>query len=347
MSNNDALSGFDPNATGNTSNNIFSLPFTPDNATVVFIPIPWDITVSNFEGTSAGPAKIFETSFQIDLFDPFAPDAWKQGMAMEAIDPALEKRNSELRKKASNYISYLESGKQPHEHPEMEEIRTEINTANDELCLDLEFKSLMYLEKGKIPVVVGGDHSVPLGLIRALGRMKPGFGILQIDAHADLRNAYQGFEQSHASIMHNALNTEGVENLVQVGIRELCPEEVQTISKNPSKIRTWFDRDINNRLFEGETWAEICNDIVNKLPKEVYVSLDVDGLDPSLCPGTGTPLPGGLSFNQAIYLLETILSQGKKIIGADLVETGPTDFDGIVSSRLLFRLAGMIIKSNP
>jgi agmatinase len=84
---------------------------------------------------------------------------------------------------------------------------------------------------------------------------------------------------------------------------------------------------------------------VKKLPEEVYVSFDVDGLDSALCPGTGTPLPGGLSFNQATYLLETIINQGKKIIGADLVETGPGEIDGIVSSRLLFRLAGMIIKS--
>ncbi len=345
MKNNDALEGYNPNATGNTNNNIFSLPFTLENAQVVFIPIPWDVTVSNFDGTSAGPKKIFETSFQIDLFDPFAPDAWKQGMAMESIDPAMVNRNNQLRKKSSQYINFLELGGQPEDSEEMASILKEINAASEELSLELEFKSLMYLEQGKVPVVLGGEHSVPLGLIRALARKRPGFGILQIDAHADLREAYQGFTQSHASIMHNAIKTEGVEKLVQVGIRELCPEEVQAISKSPGKIRTYFDRDIHNRLFEGENWSEICKEIIEKLPDEVYVTLDVDGLDPALCPGTGTPLPGGLSFNQAIYLLESILSQGKKIIGADLVETGPGEMDGIVSSRLLFRLAGMIIKS--
>jgi len=344
MKNNDALESYNPNATGNTNNNIFSLPFTPENARVVFIPIPWDVTVSNFDGTSAGPKKIFETSFQIDLFDPFAPDAWKQGMAMESIDPAMVNRNSHLRKKSSQYINFLELGGQPDDSEEMTSILKEINAASEALSLELEFKSLMYLEQGKVPVVLGGEHSVPLGLIRALARKRPGFGILQIDAHADLREAYQGFTQSHASIMHNALKTEGVKKLVQVGIRELCPEEVQVISKSPGKIRTYFDRDIHNRLFEGESWSEICKEIVEKLPDEVYVTLDVDGLDPALCPGTGTPLPGGLSFNQAVYLLETIINQGKKIIGADLVETGPGKMDGIVSSRLLFRLAGMIIK---
>lgn len=346
MSEKDALQGFNPNATGNTSNNIFSLPFTPDSAKVVFIPMPWDVTVSNFEGTSAGPSKIFESSFQIDLFDPFAPGAWQEGMAMEEIDPALVSRNQHLRKRASHYINFLEMGGDPEGHEDMQEIIREINDASDALSLELELKSLMYLEQEKIPVVVGGEHSVPLGLIRAMARKRPGFGILQIDAHADLRNTYQGFIQSHASIMHNALQTEGVGKLIQVGIREICPEEVQVISQNPSRIRTYFDRELHNRVFEGESWSEICNEIVEKLPNEVYVSLDVDGLDPALCPGTGTPLPGGLSFNQANFLLETIVNHGKKIIGADLVETGPGDMDGIVSSRLLFRLAGMIIKSN-
>ncbi len=345
MTNPDALEGYNPNATGNANNNIFSLPFTPENARVVFIPMPWDVTVSNFDGTSAGPKKIFESSFQIDLFDPFAPDAWKQGMAMESIDPAMVNRNNQLRKKSSKYINFLELGGQLEDNEEMIAVLKEINEASEALSLELEFKSLMYLEQGKVPVVLGGEHSVPLGLIRALARKRPGFGILQIDAHADLREAYQGFTHSHASIMHNALKTEGVENLVQVGIRELCPEEVQVISKNPGKIRTYFDRDIYSRLFEGENWMEICQEIVKKLPEEVYVSFDVDGLDSALCPGTGTPLPGGLSFNQATYLLETIINQGKKIIGADLVETGPGEMDGIVSSRLLFRLAGMIIKS--
>lgn len=342
----DALKDFNPNATGNSSNNIFSLPFTCANARVVFIPAPWDVTVSNIEGTSIGPQKIFDTSFQIDLFDPFAPNAWKEGMAMEMIDPAIIQQNSQLRKKASRYIDFLEQGGDVEETEEMQLICNEINEASEKFCLELEAKSLMYLENGQIPIVVGGDHSVPLGLIRALGRKQPDFGILQIDAHADLRVNYQGFTHSHASIMHNALQTEGVKKLIQVGIRELCPEEVEVISKNPAKIRTYFDRDINNRLFEGESWSEICNEIADKLPEKVYVSFDVDGLDPSLCPGTGTPLPGGLGFNQAIYLLETILNKGKKIIGADLVETGPGEMDGIVSSRLLFRLAGLIIKSN-
>jgi agmatinase len=341
------LKDFDPNATALTGNNIFGLPFTPAEARIVIIPVPWEVSVSNLEGTALGPEKVLDTSFQIDLYDPFAPNAWKQGIAMETIDPALASQNSQTRIIASNYIHFLESGGDPTKNADMDQACSTVNDACEKLCIDLEQKSLMYLEQDKIVMILGGDHSVPLGLIRALARKHAGFGILQIDAHADLRKNYQGLTHSHASIMYNALNTPGVKNLVQVGVRELCPEEAEYIQKNRKRISTFFDHSLKTQLFEGVLWKTICNEIVEKLPDEVYLSFDVDGLEPALCPGTGTPLPGGLSFDQAMYLLETLVKSGKKIIGADLVETGPGNIDGIVSSRLLFRMAGFLTVSNP
>jgi agmatinase len=346
MSLEEKLRNFDPNGVGNTSNNIFGLPFDVSESRIVFIPIPWDVTVSSAEGTSLGPSNIFESSFQIDLFDPFQPNSWKHGMAMEKIDPEIIAHSKYFRKKASRYINFLEQGGDVESNESMAEIVNEINDACESLCLEIEMKALQYLDNNQIPCIVGGEHSVSLGLLRALAREKPGFGILQIDAHADMREAYQGFEYSHASIMYNALHTEGIEQIVQVGIRELCPEEIKTLSKNPKKIKTYFDRDISSRMFEGETWMDICNEIAEKLPEMVYISFDVDGLSPSLCPTTGTPVPGGLTYNQAIYLLETLVAKGKQIIGADLVETGPTTMDGIISTRILYRLAGILIKSN-
>ncbi len=336
---------FDPNATGNTTNNIFGLPFDVHDSRLVFIPIPWDVTVSNHQGTAEGPGNIFGNSFQIDLYDPLAPNAWKKGMAMEKIDPRTITNNRIARQHAEKIILHLEAGGVPENLPGIEEALNYVNQACENLCQELEIKSLQYLENQQIPLVIGGDHSTPLGLIRALAKQGE-FGILQIDAHADMRDQYQGFSHSHASIMRNALNTEGVVQLTQVGIRELCPEEVQFISRHPRKIMTFFDHNIHQRMFEGETWSEICQDIVSRLPKRVYISFDVDGLDPSLCPGTGTPVPGGLTFNQAIYLLETLVKEGKQLVGADLVETGSTPLDGIVASRILYRMAGMVIHSN-
>lgn len=342
-----ALKEFNPNVTTPTGNNIFGLPFTPAEARIVIIPVPWEVSVSNHEGTALGPENVLDTSFQIDLYDPFAPNAWQQGIAMESIDPALASKNSQTRSIARNYIHFLEAGGDPSKNADMDQACNTVNDVCENQCIDLEQKSLMYLEQDKIVMILGGDHSVPLGLIRALARKHSGFGILQIDAHADLRKNYQGLTHSHASIMYNALNTPGVKNLVQVGVRELCPEEVEFIQKNRKRINTFFDHSLKTQLFEGVLWKTICNEIVEKLPDLVYLSFDVDGLEPALCPGTGTPLPGGLSFDQAMYLLETLVKSGKKIIGADLVETGQGNIDGIVSSRLLFRMAGILSASNP
>jgi agmatinase len=341
----DKVRAFDSSGVGNTTNNIFGLPFTPEESSLVFIPVPWDVTVSSREGASAGPRAILEASYQIDLYEPFAPGAWKGGMAMEPADPDIARTSKNLREKASRYIHFLESGGKAGEDPQMDGIAAEINRAGDALSEKLEGKCLSYLGNQQIPFLVGGDHSVPLGLIRALGKRNPGFGILQIDAHADLRHRYQGFTHSHASIMRNALQVNGLGPLVQVGLRDVCDEEVQVIRENPGKVTAFFDRDIQEKLFRGSSWDDICAEIAARLPDQVYVSFDVDGLDPALCPGTGTPVPGGLSYNQAMYLLEYLVEKGKRIVAADLSETGPGPLDGIVSCRILYRLASMMVRS--
>ncbi len=337
---------FDPDGVANTSNNIFGLPFSLQESKLVFIPVPWDVTTSNYSGTSEGPSVILKTSYQIDLYDPVAPNAWKQGLVMEQIDHALMSKNNELRKHSERIISFLEAGGDTKDNSEIRTLTGRINQECDLLSIDTEKKCLQYLENGQIPFIVGGEHSVSDGAIQAFSRQGKDFGILQVDAHADMRDQYMGFTHSHASVMRRALDKKGVSGIVQVGIREICSEEARFISMNHRKIKTYFDHDLKQRAFEGETWREICRDIADKLPEFIYVSFDVDGLVPSDCPGTGTPVPGGLTYSQAVYLIETIVSSGRRIIGGDLVETGPTNMDGIISSRLLYRMAGMAIKSN-
>ncbi|MDR4989217.1 MAG: agmatinase family protein [Bacteroidales bacterium] len=336
---------YDPNAVGVKTNTIFGLPFSLDDAGLVIIPAPWDVTTSNLAGTSKGPENVFEQSFQIDLFDPLAPEAWKKGIAFDTSTLSLGKKNRELRKTAEAVINFLEEGKDAGDSALMKKKQQRINAACDEMISSLQAKAKAYLDQGRLVLLLGGDHSVSLGLIRALAE-KEQFGILQIDAHADLRNAYQGFTHSHASVMYNAVKLSGLTTLVQVGLREVCPEESDRIRNEKNRIIPYYDHELSRRLFHGETWADICSDIAGHLPENVYISFDVDGLEPSCCPGTGTPVPGGLSFNQAVFLLETLVRKGKRIVGADLVETGPTITDGIISSRLLFRLAGMMIASN-
>lgn len=339
------LKNYDPNAAGVTTNNIFGLPFDVNNARVVFIPVPWDVTVSNHAGTAKGPENILSNSFQIDLYDPVAPGRWQKGMAMEPIDPEVIKNNATTRLLAKEVINFLEKGGDPAKDACISSKINKINDICSELMSKVEHKALQYLENGQLPFIVGGEHSVSIGLIRALARNNE-FGMLQIDAHADLRKDYEGFTNSHASVMRNASSIHNVSRIVQAGIREVCPEEEDVIAEQPDKIKTYFDHELHQRLFKGESWAAICDEIAESLPENVYITFDVDGLEPACCPGTGTPVPGGLSYNQALFLLETVAKKGKRILGADLVETGPGSTDGIVSCRLLYRMAGMMIKSN-
>ncbi len=345
MSIKDFQKRYDPNKVGVTTNNVFGLPFTLAEAALVFIPVPWDVTTSNFAGTSKGPENILKNSYQIDLFAPAATDAWKHGMAFEEIDPQLVEKNRNLRREAEAYIRFLEEGGDVDKDNNMTLKLNQINKGCESLAKETKEKALSYLNQKKIPFLVGGDHSISSGLIGALAEDNE-FGVLQIDAHADLRSNYMGFTHSHASVMHRALKTKSVQKIIQVGIREICPEEQDVINQHPNKIHTYFDHMLHRDLYRGVNWETICNQIAEKLPEKVYITFDVDGLQPSCCPGTGTPVPGGLSYNQAVFLIEKVMQSNKHIIGADLVETGPSTLDGIVSSRLLFQIASMMIQSN-
>jgi agmatinase len=292
-------------------------------------------------GTANGPKAIFEASFQVDLYDAKIKDAWKIGIAMDKIPASIKAKSNRLRKKTEAYISLLEQGKNPESNKKMKAIVTEVDKAARELNAHVKNTTGNFLSKNKTVGLIGGDHSTPLGFMQALSEQHSSFGILQIDAHADLRKAYEGFEFSHASIMYNALKINAVSKLIQVGIRDYCEEEVDVIKNNPARIATYFDRDIKRRMFEGDTWKKICDEIVNQLPDKVYLSFDIDGLDPKLCPNTGTPVAGGFEVEQTLYLIERVVESGKTIIGFDLNEVSPgkDEWDANVGARLLYRMA--------
>jgi agmatinase len=195
-------------------------------------------------------------------------------------------------------------------------------------------------------VTLGGDHSVPFGAIRAHAETYPGLGILHLDAHADLRDAYGGFTWSHASIFHNVMTKiDGVGRLVQVGVRDLGQAERDMIASSNGRIVTFYDADLATRKEEGVPFATIADEIVAALPHDVYLSWDIDGLDPTLCPGTGTPVPGGLSWNEAIGLLRALVRAKKRIVGLDLCEVAPgeTEWDANVGARLLYKMIGFAL----
>lgn len=343
MTKEELIAGFDCNGPG-IAGNLFGLPFSPANAEAVIIPVPWEVTVSYHSGTSAGPQAVLNASSQVDLAIRDIPDAWKLGVSMLPIPDDLQAESRKLRELSYQHIKNLEAGeKLAPGNP----IVPKINEACENLNIYVRSAVQRLLKDKKMVGLLGGDHSTPLGFLRALSEVYDRFGILQFDAHADLRKAYEGFTYSHASVMYNALKLPAVARLIQVGVRDYCDEELQVIERSMGRVVTHFDDQIKDQLYQGKTWDMICDQIIKDLPQNVYVSFDIDGLNPTLAPNTGTPVAGGLEFEQAVYLIKKVVRAGRKIIGFDLNEIAPgaDDWDANVGARLLYQLVNWMAVS--
>lgn len=336
---------FDPDAAALQESGIFGLPHDPEHARVHVIPVPFDATTSYRKGTARGPEAILQASRQVDLFDLQTGKPYLEGIAMLDADPRIARLNAEGSEKADRIIEV--SGVIGSDKA-LRSTLERVNAIGAEVNRIVHESVTGALADGRLPALVGGDHSTPFGAIQACSERYPGLGVLHFDAHADLREAYEGFEWSHASIMDNVVKRlDGVGKLVQVGIRDLGEREFTRIEGSGGRIHTLFDRDWQHAKFDGTGLGELARKTIRELPAEVYVSFDVDGLDPILCPNTGTPVPGGLTWSEAMLWLEEIARSGKRIVGLDLNEVSPgeTDpesdsWDAIVGARLLYRLIG-------
>ncbi len=349
MTKEEKIKNFDANGIGQLNDGMFGLPFTLEECETVLIPVPWEVTVSYGGGTANGPQAIRDASYQVDLYDPLVKDAWKKGIGMDAISSEVNAKSEALRQTAERYIDALANGADANDPAQK---KTAADIQKECLWLNNWVKNrvIHFIKQGKTVGLVGGDHSTPLGMMQALAETHGDFTILQIDAHADLRDAYEGFEFSHASIMYNALKIKQVEKLVQVGIRDYCEEELNLINNSNGRVKTFFDRDIKYAQYNGDSWDRICNRIVNELPQNIYLSFDIDGLDPKLCPHTGTPVAGGFETEQVLFLLEKIVKSGRRFIAFDLNEVSPgpegNEWDANVAARLLYRIANLVAMSH-
>ncbi len=335
------MTQFDPNGVGIANGNIFGFPYTEEEADLVIIPIPWDATASYGKGTSNGPQAILDASTQLDFYHPELDKAYDTKVYMAPISNEWKEINDICCEKGMRYIHFLEENGEELAFEKFKSDIDEINEAHEALRANLKERSLELLKIGKMVAVLGGEHSTPLGLIEALNETYSDFGILQIDAHADLRDAYEGFNQSHASIMFNVLNRcDNMSKLVQVGIRDISEREVQ-FSDQHSRVKTFFDWNLKNESYIGKTWSEQVEEIIESLPKNVYISFDIDGLKPELCPNTGTPVVGGFELQEISYLFFKLIESSRKIIGFDLNEVAPGnegDWDANVGARALWQL---------
>ncbi|HMO15480.1 MAG TPA: agmatinase family protein [Pirellulaceae bacterium] len=330
------LDTFDPDQAA-VSDGLFGLPFDEEQAKIIVIPVPFDATTSYGSGTSLGPAAILRASRQVDLFDGQFGRTWEAGIYMQPIDDGILQLAERTRQQA---LPIINLGGADERHLDL---LAEVRAAGDRVNEFVALRVQQVLDQKKLPVILGGDHSTPFSAIQACAQKFQSIGILQIDAHMDLRQAYEGFQWSHASIMYNVLEqVSGVDKLVQVGIRDFGEREL-AYAKNDARVRVFFDNDCcSERLApEGESvWTAIAGE----LPDNIYISCDIDGFDPSLCPNTGTPVPGGLSFREFQRLLEAIRQAKKRVIGFDLVEVCPQmahEWDANVGARVLYKLCGL------
>lgn len=330
---------FDPDAPAAADSGLFGAEVPPDQASVVLIPVPFEATVSFGPGTAEAPEAIRVASTQVDLNDPRFGPVYQRGLALDPLHEPIRQWSRQASELARPHIA---AGRP---------IQPQLARHIDDLCARVnayvESRAAAILAHDRIPGLIGGEHGVSLGAIRACAAAHGPIGLLQIDAHLDLRPAYFNLSFSHASIMHNVLDAvPDVRRLVQVGARDFGLAEQAAAHADPERVRIFYDARIADHLAAGRPFADLVDQIVHDLPHRVYVSFDIDGLDPSLCPHTGTPVPGGLTFHQAAILLHALHRSGRDVVGFDLVEVVPgpdplQSWDANVAARVLYMLCGL------
>lgn len=337
---------FDPDGPG--LDGLYGVEVPLEDAGLVVVPVPFQATASYGRGTRDGPAAVRTASLQIDLDDVQFGASYELGIGWDgargdeiaALGDAVD----------AQARAVIEAGGADSDaaSPELRSARDAVDAVSAAVRALVRQGSEAALERGAVPVVLGGDHSSPLGNIAAVAARHPGVGIFHVDAHADLRVAYLGFRESHASIMHNALELPGVAGLVGVGYRDMGRAERRRIDED-DRIVAILDDELGRRRLAAEPFAAVVDAVCAALPETVYLSIDIDGLEPSLCPDTGTPVPGGLDWHQLCALLEGI-ARTKRIVGADLCEVAPGQsgaegrdgWDAIVGARVLYKLIGAV-----
>ncbi len=265
---------------------------TYKNSRIVILPVPFDKTSTWMKGADKGPGAIIEASKNMELYDiETDSEVYKKGIFT-----------------AEEIIAH---------NPREMAARTH-----------KKVKSL--LNDKKFVVVLGGEHSVSLGTIKAHSHFFKDFSVLHFDAHSDMRDSYEGSKYSHACIMARA--KEITDNIVSVGIRSMDSSELGNI--NRQKIF------YASEIFQSGSWI---NKVIKQLSKDVYISIDLDVFDPSIMPSTGTPEPGGLDWYRVINLLEKV-SRNKNIIGFDIVELCPSQDKApdFLAAKLVYKLLSFI-----
>lgn len=263
-----------------------------ENAAVVVLPVPYDGTSTWLKGADKGPQAILEASANMELYDiETDSEVYTKGIA--TLEPVTE------------------------------------NTSPEAMSDAVEMKVDAILSDRKFPVILGGEHSVSIGAFRAFAKHYENYSVLQLDAHSDMRDTYEGSDHNHACVMARARE---MATVAQVGIRSSCIEEKHNI--DPDRI--FYAHEIK----ESSNWMY---DVSEKLNDDVYITIDLDVFDPAYMPSTGTPEPDGLNYREVVNFLK-LINERHNIIGLDVVELCPNDVNkapDFLASKLIYQILSM------
>lgn len=266
-----------------------------DKSQIAILPVPYDGTSTWIKGADRGPQALLEASFNMEFYDiETGTEVYRKGIA--TLPPVTEDSTPESM---------------------AEEVERRMDTLFDD---------------GKFPVLIGGEHSVSIGAIRSAAKRYPGMSVLQLDAHTDMRDTYEGSPYNHACVMARAKEVAG--NVVQVGIRSTCmAEEGQNI--------------VADNVFHAHVLkrrSDWVRDVLGRLAPDVYVTIDLDVLDPAYMPSTGTPEPDGLAYRDVLDLLRAVAEE-HHVVGFDLVELCPNDVNkapDFLAAKLLYQFLSLL-----
>ena len=316
-----------------------------DNADVVIISTPWSVTADFGRGATYTPDAIIEASVKGGAYDISSGLSIAGRVATAEIDYDIQELSEQLGREAER-VSHHTSGGAIYPADHISRKVEHINAGFAAMQQSTYNQAKRYAEQGKCVAVIGGDHSVAYGAVKAVAECHNGVGVLFIDAHADFRQEPQ-YDFSHRSVARNIVEDIAlVEKLVAVGVRDISHEEALAVEASP-KSEIFLAESLAAERFEGRSWGDLCREIVCRLPEKVYVSLDIDALKIEFCHNTNAPVPGGMTFDEVIYLINSVVASGRKIVGFDISEIVPNleyTMDATVGARLLGKMIVAALK---
>ena len=340
--------GFGLSSGDNDNGGYYFRDATPTaDAPIVLVSAPWAVTSAAGQGAVYTPDAIIDASTHLSLYDVVSNTSIDGKVATAEVDYDLQESSLQLGGDAAKVVAHIEDGGAlTGDYFARKVVR--INLGFRDMHRSVGKRVFRFASKGKIVGVVGGDHSVAFGAVRSISSVYPQMGVLFIDAHSDLRPSGKIFDYSHLSVARNIVDEiPAVSKLVQVGVRDMSREEMDFAQNHP-KITMLCHEKLTAERFSGRSWGEVCDDVVAQLPDKVYISFDIDALSPECCPHTKRPVAGGMTFDEAVCLINRVAESGREIVGFDLTEIVPvmeSGVDAAVGARMLVKLCAAALCS--